>query len=259
MSHLEALSRVSFDLGVFARVARQRLRRTFVYLALLVLVASASSTTWVMLKLREGVRWLEPHLDEIPTITIRNGVASADVEQPWVKVLGEENGKKWVAIIDTTGTLEGFKPDEYGVFLKRTELLTKQENDERIIPLSRIPDTKIGPDIVREWIREGMRRAPFYVGAFMLIWYLFAKTMTALLLVLAGLTTGRSLRFGQLFTVAVYALTPAVILDAASPFLPFHIPAFWLVYWGLAITYAIVGARRAAETPTEPPATSATL
>ena len=53
MSHLESLSRVSFDLGVFAQVARQRLRRTFVYLILLVVIASASTTTWAMLRLRE--------------------------------------------------------------------------------------------------------------------------------------------------------------------------------------------------------------
>lgn len=261
MSHLEALAKVSFDPGVFTQVARQRVRRTLVYLLLLVLVATASSTTWMMLKLREGVRWLEPHLDEIPTITIKNGEASADVEQPWVKRLGpDDKGHEVVAIIDTTGTLDGFQPNEIGVFLKKTEILVKQEDQERIFPLSRIPDTTVGPDIVRGWIKEAMRRAPFYIGAFLLAWYLFAKTMTAVLLVLAGLTTGRGLRFGQLFTVAVYALTPAVLLGALASFV--HIPAFWLVYWGLAITYTIIGASRAASaTPpaAPPPADTATL
>ena len=105
MSHLEALSRVSFDLGVFGKVARQRLRRTFVYLLLLVVLATTTTTIAWMMHLREAVRWLEPHLDEIPTITIRNGEASADVEQPWVKRLGkDDSGLEVVAIIDTTGT-----------------------------------------------------------------------------------------------------------------------------------------------------------
>jgi len=251
MSHLEALSRVSFDLGVFAKVARQRLRRTFVYLVLLVAISTAATTVTWMMRLREAVRWLEPHLDEIPTITIRNGQASADVEQPWVKRLGrDDDGHDVVAIIDTTGERHGFAPNEVGVFLKRKELLVKQGNDElRVVSLSRVPDTTIGPDIVRGWIATAMRRAPFYLGAFLGVWYLFAKSMQALLLVLAALAGARALRFGQLFTVAVYALTPAVILDSALPFTRLHLPAFWLVYAALGVVYAILGARRADAPP----------
>ncbi len=260
MSHLEALSRVSFDLGVFARVARQRLRRTFVYLFLLVVIATASTTTLAMMKLREAARWLEPHLDEIPTITIRNGEASADVEQPWVKRLGtDDQGHQVVAIIDTTGEREGFAPNEVGVFLKKRELVVKQVEEERIIPLSRFPDTTVGPDIVRDWIKQAMRRAPFYIGAILFGWYFFAKSMQALLLVLAALIGARAMRFGQLFTVAVYALTPAVILDSALPFVKVHVPAFWLIYVAIGVIYAIAGARRADLPPPPPAGTAASL
>ena len=254
MSHLEALGRVSFDLGVFAQVARQKLRRTFVHLLLLVTIATASTTVWAMLKLRDAVRWLEPHLDEIPTITIRNGEASADVDQPWVKRLGDDgHGHEVVAIIDTTGERQGFEPNEIGVFLKKHELLVKQVEEERVIPLSRFPDTTVGPDIVRGWIKEAMRRAPFYIGGSAFLWYLFAKSMQALLLVLAALIGARRMRFGQLFTVGVYALTPAVLLGAALPFVKLHVPAFWLLYVVIGVVYAIAGARRA-DLPPPPPA-----
>ena len=260
MSHLGALSRVSFDLGVFANVAKQRLRRTFVYLLLLVVLSVASTTTLWMMRLREGVRWLEPHLDEIPTITIRNGVASADVEQPWVKRLGnDDDGSEVVAIIDTTGTLKDFEPNQIGVFLKKREVVVKNKDQTRVVPLSKFPDTTIGPDIVRGWIKQAMRRAPLYIGGFLGIWYLFAKTMQALLLVLAALIGARAMRFGQLFTIAVYALTPAVILDSALPFTKLHIPLFWAIYWGLGITYAILGAKRADAPPPPPPVDAAVL
>ena len=66
-----------------------------------------------------------------------------------------------VAIIDTTGTREGFEPKDIGVFLKKTELMVKTA-EERILPLSRFPDTKIG-HTVRDWIKQAMRRAPFYI------------------------------------------------------------------------------------------------
>lgn len=258
MSHLRALFTVTFDLGVFSTVARQRLRRTFVYLLLLVALAAGASTVRVMLVLRDAVRWLEPHLDEIPTIVIRDGEASADVEQPWVKDLGpDEHGNRVVAIIDTTGERQDFLPNEIGVFLKKHELWVKQPDQRREIPLSRFPDTTVGPDIVRGWIKQAMARAPFYVGAFLLAWYLFAKSMQALLLVLAALIGARAMRFGQLFTVAVYALTPAVLLDSLLPFVKLHIPAFWLVYLAMSVTYAILGARRADALPPSPPPTVA--
>jgi uncharacterized protein DUF1189 len=259
MSHLEALSRVSFDLGVFARVARQKLRRTFAYLLLLVVLSTASATASVMLKLRDAVRWLEPHLDEIPTITIKNGRASADVEQPWVKRLGtDDQGHDVVAIIDTTGRRTDFEPNEVGVFLKRTEVAIKTDGDTKVLSLARVPDTTIGPDVIRGWIKEAMRKVPFYLAAFFVVFYLFVKSMQAVLLVLAALVGARAqLRFGELFTVAVYALTPAVLLDCALPFLPFRLPMFLLVYTAMAIAYAILGAQRA--TAPTPPTDSATL
>jgi hypothetical protein len=259
MSLLEAFGRVSFDLSIFERVARQRLRRTLVYLLLLVAISAAATTASWMAQLHKAVRWLEPHLDEIPTVVIKNGQASADVEQPWVKRLGtDDHGHEVVAIIDTTGRRQQFAPNEIGVFLKNSEVVVKQVEEERVIPLSRFPDTTIGPDVVRSFIARALKRAPFYIGAILGIWFLFVKTMQALLLVLAALIGAKTLRFGQLFTVAVYALTPAVLLDCVLTFVPLHVPAFWLVYIGIALTYAILGARRAA-VPTPPSDSSAAL
>lgn len=257
MSHLEALSRISFDLGIFRRVARQRLGRTFVYLLLLVGLSATASTVSATLGLRDLVRRLEPHLDQIPTIRIRDGEASADVEQPWVKELGtDEAGRKRVLIIDTTGARSGFAPDEIGLFLQRHQLLVKTADEERALPLDRVPDTTIGPDVARQLLAKVMRRAPFVLAALFTIYYLFVKSMQALLLVLpalAGAGKERALPFGALFSVAVYALTPAVLLDAALPFLPLRLPMFWLIYATIAVAYAVLGGQRAAATPPETP------
>jgi hypothetical protein len=260
MSHLEALSRIPFDLGLFARAARQRMRRTLGYLFILVVLSTAATTTSLTLKLRDLVKRLEPHLDQIPTITIRNGQASADVEQPWVKRLGsDDNGHEIVLIIDTTGERDDFAAREVGIFLKRTELLVKSDDQRRIISLDRFPDTTIGPDVVRDFIKRTMRRLPFYIAAVLFAYYLFVKFTQALLLVLAaliGASRKRALGFGALFSVAVYALTPAVLLDCSLPFVKWHLPMFWLIYMAIAVAYAILGGQRAAA---EPPDTTAAL
>ena len=255
MSHLAALSRVVFDLGVFPRVARQRLRRTLVYLLLLVTLSAAATTASLTLKLRDLVHRLEPHLDEIPTITIKNGQASADVEQPWVKRLGRDDGHDLVLIIDTTGRRTDFAPDEVGLFLQRTRLIIKKQGELRLIGLDRVPDMTFGPDIAREVLAKLMHRVPFYLGAALFAYFLFVKSIQALVLVLAALIGASrrrvALGFGPLFSIAVYALTPAVLLDCALPFVKLELPMFWLVYAALGVAYAILGAQRA--TAADPP------
>jgi hypothetical protein len=252
MSHLHALITVPFDLRVFSRVAPQRTSRTLVYLLLLVAISTAVATTSAMLTLRQLVKEIEPHLDEIPTITIRNGQASADVEQPWVRSFGKDTyGNEQVLIIDTTGERTDFHPHEVGAFLQRTVLSIKSERERRDFNLDQLPDFTVGPEIARQFIAKLMRRAPFYIAGFLVFWYLFAKSMQALLLVLAALLAARTLRFGSLFTIGVYALTPAILLDSLLTFLPFHVPFFWLIYLGLAVTYTVLGAQRAAAPPSD--------
>lgn len=252
MSHLEALSRIPFDLGLFARAARQRMRRTLAYLVILIVLSTAATTTSLTLKLRDLVKRLEPHLDEIPTIVIRDGEASADVEQPWVKRLGRDDaGRDVVLIIDTTGARTDFAPNEAGLFLQKRVLLVKGD-EVQTVPLRRVPDMTIGPDAARQLIARLMRRVPFYIAAVLAAYYLVVKSVQALLLVLAalaGASRRRALGFGALFSVAVYALTPAVLLDCTLPFVKWHVPLFWLVYAAVAVAYAVLGGQRAAAAP----------
>jgi hypothetical protein len=259
-SHLSNLFRATFDLGVFADVARQRTRRTLVYLLILVLLSTAAATLAITLALRKLAREIEPHLDKIPTVTIRNGRASANVEQPWVQVLEREGDLDVVLIIDTTGTLDDFEKHQMGFFLKERQLLMKdKEQRTRSFDLAHVDDVVIGPDIVRGWIKKALYYAPFIVGVVAFVWYLFVKSLQALLLVLVGLIAAsgrrRPLGFGQLFTISTYALTTGVLIDCALAFLPINIPFFTLIYLSLAAIYTALGTRRVPDEPLTPTAT----
>jgi hypothetical protein len=254
MSHLLCLARTPFDLGVFRAVARQPLRRTLAYLALLIALSTIATTVSLTLMLREWVRRLEPHLDELPTITIRDGEASADVEQPWLRRLGrDDQGHDLVVIIDTTGTRDDFGPNELGLFLKKSEVIVKSPEQVRSFSLASVPDLTIGPAVARRFIDHWMRRVPLYLALVLFSVYVVVKTTQALLLVLAALigAARRPLPFGALFTVAVYALTLPVLLDCVLPLVPIRVPLFFAIYGALAIVYAILGAQRAVA---EPPA-----
>jgi hypothetical protein len=256
MSHLRNLVLTPFDLGTFARVARQPLRRTLVYLFLLVLVATVASTISVTLGLRDLVRRLDPHLDKLPNVTIRGGVASADVDQPWVRNLGtDDKHHDIVLIIDTTHEIPDRRElgaNEVGLALHRNTLTVgTPESPPRVFPLDQVPDTTLGPDVARRFIDHWMRRIPYYLALALFAWYAFAKGTQATILVLFALigVGGRRLGFGALFAVGVYALTPAVLFASIVPLLPFQVPMTFLLYAGLAIAYAIAGGRRAASDP----------
>jgi hypothetical protein len=253
MSHIQALARVWFDLSVFKRAVAQRGGRTFAFLMILVLLSTLASTIALVLSLRDLARRLDPFLDQIPTVTIKDGKASADVPQPWVKQIDRENGRPWVLIIDTTGQRTDFEPEELGLFLQRDQLIVKDANKRQELPLAQVPDMVVGPKTLRAWIAKILRLAPFYLGGFLLVYFFVAKLFQALVLVLAALAGAsgrkRQLDFGALFTVAAYGLAPAVLLDCVDDFLPFHVPHFWLVYLAVAATYTVLGARAASDEP----------
>jgi hypothetical protein len=249
MSHLAALLRAPLDLGVFAHAARQRLRRTLGFLALLVLLSTVATTTAATLRLRELVRRLEPHLDALPTIVIEKGEARADVEQPWtLHLFRDDAGHEFVLIIDTTGRRQDFAPRERGLFLQRTQLLARVDDEAaRAFSLRHVPDVTIGPEIAHRFVAHWMRRIPFYLGLAFLVWFSVVKLIQALLLSLAALIGGgRALRFGALFSIGVYALGPALLVKLLVLFAPFHVPFGLLLALPVAIAYAMLGGRRAA-------------
>jgi hypothetical protein len=256
MAYLRDLVMTPFDLGTFARVARSPVRRAMAHLFLLILVATAATTITWTLGLRDLVRRIDPHLDKLPTITIRDGVASADVEQPWVQKLGtDDENHEIVLVIDTTHETPDRRElaaNEIGAALYRTTLVIGVAGEQpKVVKLDQVPDTTIGPDIARRFIDHWMRRVPFYLAALLFVWYVFAKgTQATLLILFALLGAGRRrLGFGALFSVAVYALTPAVWIATIVAFVPYQVPMTFLIYSGIAIAYAILGGQRAAAEP----------
>jgi hypothetical protein len=255
MGHLHAFVTTPFDRGVFTEVHRQRVRRTIAYLLFLVLMSTAAATWVVAAQVGRVVNRVLPEVDKIPTITIRNGEASVDVEQPWVKRVGEDHGRTVVLIIDTTGTLDGFRDSQCGAFLMKHDVRVRSCDtaQERNLSLKRVPDGEIGPQVVRDYLKKARWMVPAVFAAVAFIWFLVAKLIQSLLLVLVALlaSTGRkrSLGFAELFTIGAYALGPAVLIDCVTWVLPLGFFASLGLYTLIAVVYAVLGARRVPDDP----------
>jgi len=248
---LTKLLRAPFDFGVFAEVASQRALRSIGALAILILLSAGVATTIISLTMHKAYRELAPLVDTLPTVVIKEGKASANVPQPWVREQTE--GLKTIAlIIDTTGATTGFTPRQIGLLLTVDKIFVKSESgDVKSFELSTLGDQTVGPTELHALVRHWLGLMPWLVGVTALVWFIFAKTSTVMVLVLIALLASqgrrRPLTFGGLFAVAVHALAPAVFVDCALMVMPFSIPMFWVLYAALAMVYVAVGVQKVPE------------
>lgn len=260
--HFESMVRSFHDLSLYGEVATQRSRRTVGYVAIIVALASLVAATAYTFKARALInKELIPEIDRLPVITIKDHIASVNVPQPWVRSFEDPSTHlKSILVIDTTGKVTDFKFDEQGVILTRTQLKLKNPQNPYLKPLELrdVNDITIDPPLVKGFIPTalGILFGAIAVGG--VFWYTSAKLFQALLLAVVGLLFAsgrrRPLGFGQLYTVSLYALTPAIALDLLLICTGVSLPWFWLIYMLLGATFTALGVRKIPDAdPAMPP------
>jgi hypothetical protein len=262
-AHIPSMARTLYDFSLYGEVSKQRVGRTIGYYALLLLVTSLILATTATLEVRSAInKHVIPELHKLPVVTIKNHQASANVPQPWVKSFEDENnGQKMVAIIDTTGKITDFQPGEIGFILTRTQLLMRNQNGQSpTLDLKDVDDMVIDATFVKKWIPWVLAGTFGIVLVFGFLWYVFAKLFLALVLSLVGLVASatrstRSIGYGRVLMIAMYAITPAIALDLLEGALQLHLPMFWLVYLAVGSVYTVIAVRKAPddELPAAPP------
>ncbi len=265
--HFQSMVRSTWDFSLYGEVAKQRAGRTVGYFALLVVVMSVVLTLATVFHLRSFVRKeLAPELGKWPVITIKNGVASANVPQPWVQHFDDGRGMKTIVAIDTTGRLTDFRVDEQGFILTRTELKVKSVNNPQQQSLQLADLFDHDTTIDAKWIEGWANKAVWIAGACLLVmrpvYHAGAKLFTALLLALVGLIVSasgrrRPLSFGQIYSIALYALTPAIVVDTVLDVVNLDVPHFWVAYVIMAAVYTSVAVFKVPEEAVVPPSQQA--
>jgi hypothetical protein len=251
LNQLRAIARACYDWSLYDEVTRQRARRTVGYFTLLVVIAGLIVAATVTVQLRSFVRnEFIPELGKLPVVTIRDHQASANVPQPWEKSFADPNtGLKTIVVIDTTGQKRDFALDEQGFIVTRTQLLMKNPQNPFLQPLNftDVDDVVIDATLLERWIGLGLKIVAASCAVVLPIYYTAAKLIHALILSLVGLIAAsrrrKPLRFGQLFTIAIYALTPAIALDIVRGALFQNFPWFWVIYLGVGGVFTWFGVK----------------
>jgi hypothetical protein len=183
----------------------------------------------------------------LPEIVISNGTASIKREEPFfVDTFGE---KDLVLVIDTrhnnvAKALDYLKEAKVGAVLTRDSVVTKSQNQIRVVPLKGIPDMTVNSTEIRSLAEEYMPVVAKWAWALVLSYFLFAKSFQILALALIPYFGARAysvaLTYGQALKIAAAAMVPPVLSDVLLGYCDLWITGSFVVYFGLYIGVLIL-------------------
>jgi hypothetical protein len=152
--------------------------------------------------------------EKIPPIHIKDGVASADVPQPYF--VNDPDTGKAVFVIDTTGEITQ-PPEVPSVLMTKTELIVRDRNKTQTLPLKEMP----AMDIDKASLQAGFDKLrslywPLYLPIAVVLSMLL-RLIQMLILGLIAMAVGSSQRppltFAGGMRLSAIALTPIIIVD----------------------------------------------
>jgi hypothetical protein len=212
------------DFSFYRTIFEQPLRRTLLYLLYLAVHVAAVLTlslAWHGPELFEISNWAE---ENFPPLQIRDGQLFVESEQPLVK---KYPGKQLITFVfDTTGTYEDPQQlEEPSLLFTREKLYLSIPGQTLTFLWSEWPFPEV-EDVTR------FVKMAYFPSAYSLIFFstLLVGGPWALILTSIGfLATARSdirLPFQQYFTIALYSLTPAIVIDVAVRITGLEVPLF---------------------------------
>jgi hypothetical protein len=201
--------------------------KTHVVVAILVLAGciavSSLAVTGVIVPSTEGfIREIAEKYDAyLPEIRIQNGKASIKGESPYSVDLG---AKEIVIVLDTREegvkqALNYLKPAEAGAVLTRDSLVTKNQEQIRIIPLKNMPDVTLNSLEIQAMADRYLPSVTWWMWVAVICYFCFSKTIQLLLLGMIPYFGARSysvaLSYGEALKITAFAMVPPVLLGYA--------------------------------------------
>jgi hypothetical protein len=236
------------DFHFYRSVLDQNWGRTLIYLLYLAAhVALILSLSYAWLYSGELRRFSEWAQTEIPTLEVRNGELTVRAEQPLIR---RYQGKQDITFVfDATGHYSS--PDGFHqptLLLTRTNLMVRYQGQTESHQWREFGSFRVDSEQLRTW-ETVVRWAYFPVSySLLLIYHLLAKFLTAVLLtgfaVIAATRYGVRLPFRNSFAVALYSLTPAIVISLGVNLTGLDISYFFAIYLVTAAIYTYMATQR---------------
>lgn len=240
-----------YSKSLYQDVGRNWGKVSFLYLFLLLSV----SLIPVAFKLQSQIagylfREAPKIIQQVPRITIAKGTVSVNEKMPYIIKEPETNAP--LIIIDTTGQVASLKDSDAMVLLTKTQVkIRKPPTGTRVLELSGIDDLVIDQGRLYDWIDSFVENVALILYPVVLLLSFFFKVLQALVFAVVGMGFARnlkaSLRYRALLSLAIVAMTPAILIDTLYTYIGIPIPMWWLVTFSITIGYLFFALKAVAQ------------
>lgn len=225
---------------------KESLGRSFLYLFLLSLLISFVSAIIISYNTNQGLQSLKDYGKTIPYFELKNGELNVSGDMPIIYKDPEDNAP---IIIDTSGKtdISILNQHEEAVLILKDKIIIKRNSiDKREIAFGEIKELNFNKNTLEKFIPNIKLILNIIVIIaviiFMPIWLFITSLFSALILSLIGLIiksiTKKEISFNSIYIMSIYSLTLPLILKYIIVFnLPFTIPFFGFMYYGIAAFY----------------------
>ena len=239
MSFFQRIFKSITNFEFYTYILKESLGRAFLYLVLLSLLLGAIGLIQPIIGVNEGINLAIQYFQaDVPEFTFANGELDVQGEMPII--MGEEES---VFIIDTSGQLDATVLDDYesGVFISRYEMISKENGFEtRRINFSQLRELSFTKSDVERWLPH-LRWIHLIVMIFGLAGAILAKLISTLFISLLGLIVNAvkkaGLSYKDIYKLGIYAITLPAIIKLIIGQMPFEIPFFSVIYYGVVVFY----------------------
>jgi hypothetical protein len=251
----------------YAELLKKPFYSALIYLYFLIFILSVFQVLFVVVRLAAFLPLLPVYTANIKkavqvaypselTVTIKNGVLSANVDQPYyidVPQLKQDNGPTHFITIDSQASVDEY-PTTNSIFLLTQNSFVYPDKDTpkgnyRVYPWKSLEKDMVidknGYDSVAEKILPFVNYlsgflialtiilaiiAPFFLALFIGIGKLLYLLVASLILFIIAKMMGRKLTYGKVYTLAVYGLTAPILLSFIQSYLPEPAESTGLIY-----------------------------
>lgn len=226
------------------------------YLLLLIAITGAITASSVHRAVKKFAREEFPKVvQDVPPISIRDGVVSSPVKQPY-QMIDHESGKV-MAIIDTTGTVTSLDNTPAIMLLTKSQFHHRQNNKIEIQDLSQFKSADFDRAKLQHWMDVAAGWSGPVTFLAILIFVFIYRLIQALIYALIGMAFaamfGARLSYQQLIRLAIIAVTPAMLLSTALGVAGIDIPFFWPICFVIAMVYLAIAVRANADQSSQRP------
>jgi hypothetical protein len=242
--YLQAIPMSFYSSALYREVGESWNSDVILYLMLLLIVCWLPAQVLIQMHLSEYVPPVATfYAQQIPVITIKNGIVSTPEDRPYL--ITNKKEQIVTAIIDTSGkhlTIDK-EPDSVTLLLTKTEMITRNNDNIKIHKLSSTLNQIIDPQKIKIKIIAWVNWLWVIIFPVVFMASLAYRLLQALFYAAIGkiysLMIDIELSYTIILRLAIVAVTPAIILKTVLTILNYQAPALTFLYFAVAIGYLI--------------------